>query len=325
MVDINVLKAGDIVLDTRFRRLWRFVGVYDGRVCVRDGVSALNEFFDADELELVESAPPAAPAAGATEAIRLSALSGWANSSLRLAALGRGLGKLNATLRHSYANVWALWSAAWPSPVELELDTPESPDGKGCVLQLVQGTWVARVLGGQDDAFQQAARRLRDAFCSTLHAAVEKEEVTKNNLVRLLTEAERFISGFEDDEAQEGIPDLLKRIRAAIGVTDGAATTECLGRMPAVDAAAVLTGWANTTPSLVCLARARRKLGATLYHIAEEAWHISGNTGYLQIEIDAPPAENAGCELRLLDGRWTVRLERRAQGVKPEEKKDEHG
>lgn len=38
------------------------------------------------------------------------------------------------------------------------------------------------------------------------------------NLNGLLSEAESFISGFEDDDTQEGVVDLLERIRAALAL-----------------------------------------------------------------------------------------------------------
>jgi hypothetical protein len=38
----------------------------------------------------------------------------------------------------------------------------------------------------------------------------------RNELLALLARAEAFIAGFEDDQAQEGIPELLADIRAAL-------------------------------------------------------------------------------------------------------------
>ena len=43
------------------------------------------------------------------------------------------------------------------------------------------------------------------------------------SLLEALTNAERFIGGFEDDHVQESIEDLLAEIRAAIALAKGAA------------------------------------------------------------------------------------------------------
>jgi hypothetical protein len=47
-------------------------------------------------------------------------------------------------------------------------------------------------------------------------AAKATVSLRDRSLAAVLRDAERFISGFEDDEMQEGIPALLVRIRAAI-------------------------------------------------------------------------------------------------------------
>jgi hypothetical protein len=70
-------------------------------------------------------------------------------------------------------------------------------DGRGRVI-------VADVV---DDAWRQ---RLVDAF--NAHEANNDA----NDTVDALVQAEAFIRGFEDDELQEGIPDLLAGLRAAI-------------------------------------------------------------------------------------------------------------
>jgi hypothetical protein len=48
-------------------------------------------------------------------------------------------------------------------------------------------------------------------------ALLRECEYGRRELVGLLTEAERFISGFEDDPSQAGIPELLARMRVHTG------------------------------------------------------------------------------------------------------------
>ena len=62
---------------------------------------------------------------------------------------------------------------------------------------------VAELIRLYEDGYNDAT------LTSTLKGYVE----TKN---RALTKAERFISGFEDDQMQEGIPALLQEIRSAV-------------------------------------------------------------------------------------------------------------
>ena len=58
---------------------------------------------------------------------------------------------------------------------------------------------------------------LREAFLAGVsHAEIKRD---RNRLRAALEHAGNFIAGFEGDEAQEGIDELLAEIRAAIGKT----------------------------------------------------------------------------------------------------------
>lgn len=47
------------------------------------------------------------------------------------------------------------------------------------------------------------------------HLRIAAAEGALNMMLAALDEAENFIAGFEDDDAQEGVPEMLARIRAA--------------------------------------------------------------------------------------------------------------
>lgn len=50
----------------------------------------------------------------------------------------------------------------------------------------------------------------------TIDAAMQQEIAKRDALTRTLVRAEAFIAGFEDDDTQEGIAELLREIRCAL-------------------------------------------------------------------------------------------------------------
>jgi hypothetical protein len=97
----------------------------------------------------------------------------------------------------------------------------ELSDYRRCVEAPMIENYVATIksLRAERDAAREEVKRVRAALeqrCVELADALAGRNAESPSWRIVLADAERFIAGFEGDPLQEGIADLLTRIRALI-------------------------------------------------------------------------------------------------------------
>lgn len=73
--------------------------------------------------------------------------------------------------------------------------------------------WYRKALATEKERADYAWRNTR-----TIEAARQEEMAKRDKLTKALRAAERFVAGFESDELQEGIDELLTEIRTALDI-----------------------------------------------------------------------------------------------------------
>jgi hypothetical protein len=118
-------------------------------------------------------------------------------------------------------------TAHTPEPWDYDLDFIVAPDPGG----LHPDIYIAEI-AHRDEEGRVAPPEHQDAnarrICAAVNAckgipteALERGAIAAPRLLEALTRAEGFMSGFEDDELQDGINELLAEIRAAVAAATG--------------------------------------------------------------------------------------------------------